>query len=391
MKRFSAQYIITNSGPILKRGVVTADDEGTILSIDDTSGELEEKHSLEFHNGIIIPGFVNCHCHLELSHMKGIIPRYEGLPNFIEQIRITRVASSEKILIPAYSADMDMYRNGISLCADICNTADTFCIKKESKIRYINLIEVFGIDPDKAIRRMNEAAHVSAVASAMNLANWLVPHSVYSMSLPLLRLLLKESSNNKVTSLHFMETSGEIEFLENHSGPLITSYEKTGLLPKKLVTPKDHADAVLNEITDSGNLILVHNTFADADTIRKVKKRSNLFFCLCPESNLYIEKKLPPIDLLSEEGCEIVIGTDSLSSNNKLDILGELITLQLNFPSVSLNDLVRWATVNGARALGEEGVFGSIEPGKKPGLLLLEGVDLQNMKLTQGSFVTRLV
>lgn len=390
MKRFSAQYVITNSGPILKRAVVTADDEGTILSVDDTCGDLEEKHSIEFYNGIIIPGFVNCHCHLELSHMKGIIPRGEGLPNFIEQIRITRVASSEKILLPAYSADIDMYRNGISLCADICNTADTFCIKKKSKIRYINLIEVFGIDPSTASRRMSNAAHLSAIASEMNLAHWLVPHSAYSMSLPLLRLLMKESSNNKVTSVHFMETPGEVEFLKNHSGPLIASYEKMGL-SKNLITPKDHADAIFNEITGSGNLILVHNTFADAETIRKVKKRSKLFFCLCPDSNLYIEKKLPPVDLLTEEGCDIVIGTDSLSSNDKLNILQELITLQLNFPSVTLTDLVRWATINGARALGEERDFGSIEPGKKPGLLLLENVDLRNMKLTPGSFVTRLL
>ena len=72
MKRFSAQYIITNSGPPLKRAIITTEDDGTVINIEDTHGELQEKHSVEFYNGIIIPGFVNCHCHLELSHMKDV-------------------------------------------------------------------------------------------------------------------------------------------------------------------------------------------------------------------------------------------------------------------------------------------------------------------------------
>jgi imidazolonepropionase-like amidohydrolase len=100
---------------------------------------------------------------------------------------------------------------------------------------------------------------------------------------------------------------------------------------------------------------------------------------------------LPPLDLLIEEGCEIVIGTDSLASNQKLDILEELKTLQTNFPSLSIEDMVRWSTVNGAVALGEEEFFGKLEAGKKPGLLLLQNVDLINMKLLPGSFVTRLI
>ena len=79
MKRFSAQYIITNSGPSLKRAIITAEDDGTIINIEDTLGDLQEKHSVEFYNGIIIPGFVNCHCHLELSHMKDAIGQGTGL------------------------------------------------------------------------------------------------------------------------------------------------------------------------------------------------------------------------------------------------------------------------------------------------------------------------
>ena len=328
MKLFSAQYIISNSGPPLKRAVITTADDGTILSIADIGGNLQEKQSLEFYNGIIIPGFVNCHCHLELSHLKGSIPQNCGLGDFIEQIRSTRDNKSESIISSAYSADKEMYREGIVLCADICNSSLTFNIKKESRIRYINLLEVFGIDPGRADRRLEEIVKVAEIAGNMNLLFSIVPHSAYSLSLPLLRLLRKKSENNKVTSIHFMETPGEKVFLENHNGPIMSSYEHSGLVPSRLETVKNHADAVLNEITPVGNLILVHNTFADKDSIRMIMERKKLYWCMCPNSNIYIENKIPPLDLLIQEGCEIVIGTDSLASNNKLSILDELKTLQ---------------------------------------------------------------
>lgn len=391
MKRFSAQYVITNSSPLLKRAVITTEDDGTVTSVEDTAGELKEEHSVGFYNGIIIPGFVNCHCHLELSHMKGSVEQGSGLDGFLEQIRSTRVANGDRIVKSAHSADNNMYIEGISLCADICNTSETFALKKESRISYINLLEVFGIDPDKASGRFEELMRVSENASEMNLSFSLVPHSAYSMSLSLLRLLREKSEKNKVTSIHFMETSREKEFLENHSGPMMTSYVRSGLLPSRLETVKNHAEAVLNEVTQAGNLILVHNTFADRKTIRAVKKRENLYWCLCPNSNVYIEKTIPPVNLLLEEGCEIVIGTDSLASNSRLSIIDELKTLQLNFPSLLIETLITWATLNGAKALGEADRFGKIEPGKRPGLLLLQNADLINMKLLPDTFVTRLI
>jgi cytosine/adenosine deaminase-related metal-dependent hydrolase len=99
---------------------------------------------------------------------------------------------------------------------------------------------------------------------------------------------------------------------------------------------------------------------------------------------------MPPVDLLTNENCTIVTGTDSLASNTRLDILEELKTLQYHFPGLSIETLIGWATLNGAKALGEEERFGSIETGKRPGLLLLQDVDLQNMKLLPGSYIIRL-
>jgi cytosine/adenosine deaminase-related metal-dependent hydrolase len=391
MKRFSAQFIITNSGSKLKRGIISTHDDGTIISVEDTLIDLREEHSVEYHNGIIVPGFVNCHCHLELSHMKGSINPGGSLGGFLTQINNTRAAENDTIISSAKAADNDMYKEGISLCGDICNTSNTFRIKKESAIKYINLIEVFGINPEKASRRMDEGIKVSEVAEEMELPWSFVPHSSYSMSQTLFRLIREKSKNNRVTSIHFMESAGEKNFIEEHSGDLMETYRKAGFIPSRPEMVKDHTDAVLNEVTPSGNLVLVHNTFADSATIRAVKKRDNLFWCLCPNSNEYIENTLPPVDLLINEKCEIVLGTDSLASNTKLSIISEMISLQKHSPSLSIEELVKWATINGARALGEEDNFGKIEVGKTPGLLLLQNVDLINMKFLPDSYATRLI
>jgi len=391
MKRFSSQYVLTNTGPALKRAVLTTEDDGTIISIEDTGGYLKEKRNIEFYNGIIIPGFVNCHCHLELSHMKGTIEMGVGLGKFLENISNKREDNRNTIIDSAAAADKNMCRTGTVLCADICNTSDTFDIKRNSSISYINLLEVFGTDPEKASRQMDEIMLVAETARKMSLPFSLVPHTVYTMSLPLLRLLRERSVPNTITSIHFMETPGEKAFIESHSGPLMDSFRLSGFIPNNLETVNSHADAVMNEIIRSGNLIVVHNTFADRNTIKKIMERRNLFWCLCPNSNLYIENQVPPLDLFISEGCEIVIGTDSLASNSSLNIFSELQTLQRYFPSISIEQLVCMATANGAKALSKEDQFGKIAQGKKPGLLLLQNVDMLNMKLLPDSFVTRLI
>ncbi|HKK41969.1 MAG TPA: amidohydrolase family protein [Bacteroidales bacterium] len=390
MRRISAQYVITNSGPPLKRAIISFNDKGTITGIEDTGGKLAESRSVEFYNGIIIPGFVNCHCHLELSHLRNRIKRGGGLGNFVEQVRSIRERNSEAIKGAAAEADKNMYYAGINLCADICNTADTFEVKKDSKIEYINFLEVFGIDQEKAQRRMDEITEVADKANKEGLPYYLVPHAAYSMSGKLFRLLRNRTQNNKLTSIHFMESPDESDFLKDHSGNLITSYERSGLLPGKISTSKSHSAIINDEVTRSGNLILVHNTFADRDTVRKVLERGNTWWCLCPGSNSYIENAMPPAEMLLEEGCRIVIGTDSLASNSRLDILSEILLLQQAFPELGIEELIPWATVNGAEALGKDNELGKLEEGKNPGLLLLENVDLINMKLLPGTKVTRL-
>jgi len=188
-----------------------------------------------------------------------------------------------------------------------------------------------------------------------------------------------------------MESEWEIPFLRDHSGLLMDTYRHYLPSGQKPLTVSDHVTAVLEEVTTSGNLLLVHNTFINKEQIDALKKRPGIFYCLCPESNMYIAGKMPPVRLLYEEGCKIVIGTDSLASNSRLDILSELKIIEAHFPEINLETLVRWATFNGALALGESSWAGSIEPGKRPGLVLLKNADLVNRRLTSHTTALRLI
>ncbi len=368
MRKISAQYIFTSAGKPLRRGVVTVSDDGTILAVEDTGGDLPEKAGMEFYNGIIIPGLVNCHSHLELSHMRGVIPAGKGLARFIAAIKKNREAGVTEIIRAAQLADREMYSEGIVACGDISNNALTIMTKSDSLINYVTFIEVFGINPLVSRIRMMTAAKVKAAAIAAGLCYYITPHAVYSMSQKLFMLIRAKISDTSVTSLHFLESEDERKMTERH------------------------IETVLSLADLTSQLILVHNTVITENELKTLSAADNIWYCLCPSSNMRISGIMPPVRMLREVASDhIVTGTDSLASTDHLSILGEMRLLQDAFPDIPLEEFVRWGTINGARALQLSGTTGSIEPGKKPGLLLIEAADLTALRLMPESRVRRLL
>ena len=122
--------------------------------------------------------------------------------------------------------------------------------------------------------------------------------------------------------------------------------------------------------------MLVHNTFTKEEDVVYAKEEvalnhQHLFLCLCINANLYIENAVPPVEVLLKNDCDIVLGTDSLASNWNLSILDEIRTLQKYFPFLQTEQLLQFATSNGAKALNMDNTLGSFENGKQPGILLL--------------------
>jgi len=361
--------------------VLITDETGVVEAI--TSPE-EAGSDIEFHTGIISPGFINAHCHLELSHLKGLIPEKTGLVEFVFKVITERHFAEEQILTAIATAEDEMLQNGIVAVGDICNNVLTIPQKKLQKLRYHNFIEVSGFVPAFATDRFDKSSVIlstyRSVLSGAEGRSTFSPHAPYSVSEKLFELLNDATANDLVT-IHNQETLPEEEFIKNGTGDFLSLYEKMGI-DISFYKPggKSSLQTWWPRLNKNQSVILVHNVTTSAEDIEVTKQQTGnskpqTFFCLCPNANLYITNSLPDVNMLIKNNCIIVLGTDSLASNHQLNIIEEIKTLHKNFPAIPLQTMLQWATINGARALQMDDKLGSFEKGKQPGIVLIEGVE----------------
>jgi len=389
IRKISASYIFTGKTGFLKNGILTLSEDGRVLSLTDTGGNLTEEANLEYYNGILCPGFVNAHCHLELSHMRGKIPRNTGLNGFVEKIIKGRKAGSLEISEAIKQADSEMRQEGIVACADISNTSDTFETKAHSSIYYHSFIELFGTQKNAAetIHR-NGQNLVQEARQKYSIKASITPHSSYSLGEELFRLIREgQTSEDLLLSVHNQESDAEDEFIYNASGELYTSFLNLGFDLSEIEGRNVSSfDWLMKQIPEGKKTLLVHNTFTKEQDLKAITaKNSEFYWVLCPKSNAYIAGFKPDRILIDHFPDRVCIGTDSLASNDKFSILEELFLLQSYYPEIELDKLLKCAGENGAKALGINKWCGSFEPGKKPGVLLIENVDLQGLKLKKES------
>lgn len=394
MRRLSASYIYTGK-EILKNGIIETDDKGKISDIIDTKGELKEQESLEFFSGVIVPGFVNAHCHLELSHMKGVIDNktVKGLPGFIDEI-ISKRNFPENLQDIIEKADYEMYKNGIKAVGDISNTDDSFNIKANSKIYYNTFVETFSVDNITGRDAFKTAQENINKLRKLKLKGTIVPHAAYSVPDELYKSINDfEKDKDRIISIHNQETPGEDEMIKTQSGDLAEVMIKKGFNFDDFSFPgRTGLESTLMRSNKKDHLLLIHNTFSKESDIDKAEEFSNnIYWVFCPLSNLYIEKTLPNIDLFFEKEVKTCFGTDSYSSNHELSILSELKTVVTHFPEITFAKLIESACLNGARALKIEDKYGSIEKGKTPGINLISDFDFDRMTLKETSKVKRLI
>ncbi|WP_167610189.1 amidohydrolase family protein [Maribellus sediminis] len=397
MRKFAATYLFTGQGKPVRNSILICDDDGTILDVEHRDETFREEAGVEYYSGILVPGFVNAHCHLELSHLHGKISEKQGIAGFVGEINRLRNAGEDEEEKAMQVADRRMWANGIAAVGDISNSDASLAIKQKSKIKYHTFVEVFGFHPSRAKRAFDKAVQVQSAYHTNNLQASIVPHSAYSVSDSLFLSVSEQAEKDYgILSIHNQESEAENEFVKNGTGPIADHFQhnlKLDLSHWK-GTGNGSLQRILSLVPKENKLLLVHNTFTNKQDIEQlVANRSldNTWFVLCPNSNLYIENALPPVSLFRESGLNICLGTDSLASNHQLSILEEMITLQQHFETLKLEELLSWACINGAFALDLDAELGSFEVGKKPGVNLISGLDLKNLKLTQNTKVKRLL
>lgn len=332
-------------------------------------------------NGTLCPGFINCHCHLELSHMKGLIPEKTGLVDFVFRIVSERHHSESAILEAIAAAEDELLGNGTVAVGDICNNDLTIAQKKKGRLHYSNFIEASGWLPSLANSRMDRARQLyEAYGDVPGSDRSVVPHAPYSVSQELWTAITPYFRGQTV-SMHNQETAFEDEFFQQGSGDFLRMYELMKINNEHhRPTGLSSLLSCFERLVPAARVLLVHNTFTrqeDIDGLKTFAFAPDVFFCLCANANLYIEDRMPPVELLRANRCTIVVGTDSLASNHQLSIPEELRTIRAHFPQLPLEELLQWATSNGARALGLAARLGSFEEGRKPGILLLNEETLE--------------
>jgi len=351
--------------------ILVLQENGTVEAIIDPSDAGDDVQMIR---GILSPGFINCHCHLELSHLKDQIPENTGLAGFVRQVVQKRNFSEADIFDAIANAEKEMQQNGIVAVGDICNTTHTLPQKKQGNLYYHNFIEAMGADPAVADKNFEfyKTVYQQFADQLTPLQASIVPHAPYSVSDPLWEKILRYPQN-QLFSIHNQETADENFWFEQKTGSFVEMFKAMGL-NMDLFQPsgKSSLQTYLPRFHNGQQVLLVHNVHTSEADIEMVKESAtSVYWCLCPNANEYISRAQPPVPLLVKNGCNIVLGTDSLASNHQLSIWEEIKTLRKYFPDISLEQMLSWATINGAKALKIEDQYGSFEKGKKPGIAVV--------------------
>ncbi len=376
MRKIASHYLISG-GSLIKNPIITLSDDGEIVAVEANVDNIDSHAGVEFYSGVLIPGMVNSHSHLEYSYVEGMIPQGGGLPVFISSIinikQTDNTTDSEKSAKAQY-IDSAMWSDGVTAVGDHNNNDYVYDVKEKSNIYYHSLVELFDMDGMSGDEAFHWGVDRANVHHSKGLAATVIPHATYTMDDRILSLCGGSATSDKgvkadgVLSVHFKES---VEMAgEQESGRIFES-----------ISP------------ERDSIMLVHSIYASTSDIDRAKEvyGDKLTVVTCPLSNIYIEDNITDIEYLRQSGVRIAIGTDSLSSNRVISMVDEMKVLQERYPNIDLAEILKWATLGGAEALCIDSWAGSVEVGKRPGLVNITGVDLDTMKLTSDSKSKRIV
>lgn len=390
MKRYTADYIYTLEGyEPLKNGFIDVEDDGTVIRTGVCDGSSAGENHIP---GAIIPGMVNAHCHVELSSMWKLFRKGTGMTGFINQINELRDTTTHEQKLAEIKRRMDqMWNAGVSAMADISNCDDSFAIKAASPMYTRTFLEVFGTEPEDCGSVMDSVAALAEKAASFGLDAAPTPHSCYTMSPELLTASSAAGLADGFLSFHSEESDEEEQMLKTGSGPMYENRVAAGMSTPP-VTGKSSLLYFIDRLRAvhpapfREHILLVHEVCMDQEGCDAVKETmENAYVALCPLSNIFIHNALPPVEVMRRNGLRITVGTDSLSSNDDLDMISEVFCLQQNFPQVPLGEILTWACLRGAEFLGKEDVLGSLTPGKKPGIVAVSNLSAEGRLTTASS------
>ena len=374
MRLVHADHVITIDGPSISDGAIVVD-RGSIVDVG-PAAEVIPRHAglaIERVRGVVLPGLVNAHTHLELSALRGRVSGGRGFIDWVERLigMRTEIGPEEEELA-IDEAVRSLVSFGTVAVGEVTNSLGA--VRPLARAGLVGCIfhEIFGLDRDRVMARL-EGLRVELETRigkwpSTDLTYSPAPHTLYTTHEDVVRAAIAQAKHR--TSLHLAEHAQERRAIEHGDGPvpewLAQRSKVTGFdWPKRPLF--DHAEAVG---ALSPNVLLVHLTDAKPAELARVAA-AGAHVVLCPRSNLHIEAQLPPLLAMRDAGVSLSLGTDSLASSPSLDVLSEARALRDRFPSVPPQDLCAMATRGGALALDRH-ELGRIVRGAQPGLVAVE-------------------
>ena len=376
MVHYHAAWIVPITGPPMRDAWVTID-RGRVVATSTRSPGAGD-HDIDLGDVVVMPGLVNAHTHLELSYLRDDVAPASQFVTWIRHVMAARRqhpdGRSAEILAAIDRAIVEAVAAGTAVVGDISNALVTFAPLAHSPLAavvFYELIQFAASDPrafvDAACRRLESFVPTETVRCS------LAAHAPYSVG-PLVFRAIREAVDRDPfapCSVHLSESIEEMDFIRTGRGPWRELLEELGVWDPAWVPP---GGTPVEFLHDSGFLqarvLAVHGVQMTESDLNQLVA-SGVTLVTCPRSNGHTGAGAPPIGKFYKAGVRVAVGTDSLASSPDLNIFAELATMRALAPHVPASHLLKSATLEGARALGFEADFGTIEPGKRARLLAI--------------------
>jgi cytosine/adenosine deaminase-related metal-dependent hydrolase len=374
-------WIATEHGRIVACGALAA-----------RAAALSESREVDLGQVAVLPGLVNAHTHLELSHLGGKIP---PASRFVAWIRAVMAARRQwpdprapEIVESMAGAIAESVDSGTAVLGDISNTLASYDVLARSRLAAVVFYELIGFntaDPIAFVARACreiDALRPSGAAEAASsepetadrVRTSLAAHAPCSVAPPVFREIRRaiERHRSAPCSVHLSESAEEVEFIRTARGPWRQLLDDAGAWAPGWTAP---GVSPVQFLDDNGFLdarvLAVHGVQMTRAELALLASRGATLVT-CPRSNRYTGAGTPPIEAFYGSGARVAVGTDSLASAPDLNVFSELAAMRALAPAIPASMLLASATIEGARALGFGADYGTIEPGKVARLLAVD-------------------
>ena len=380
MIRYHAAWVLPIAEPAIRNGWIAVE-RGRIAAYGAPNpagrrGFADGAREVDLGDVVVLPGLVNAHTHLELSYLRDEVPPAPAFVSWIRGvIRARRTQPDPKapeILGAVERALAEATASGTAVVGDISNTLVTFEPLTRSPLAGVVFYELIRFNaPDPAAVVDEARQQLDALVPTARVRARLAAHAPYSVA-PLVLRAIRQAVNREPflpCSIHLSESEEEVEFIRSGNGPWRTLLEELGAWDPKWVPP---GGSPVDFLDDSGFLnsrvVAVHGVQMTESDLRRLAARGTTLVT-CPRSNGHTGAGAPPLAEFYASGVRVAVGTDSLASAPDLNVFSELATMRALAPRVPAASLLESATIEGARALGFDADYGTIEPGKSARLL----------------------